>query len=496
MTRLSKFEPLGLPKLSSGLRQNVPEFIRVEHPMFVAFLEAYFEWLESEYSDYSPADIKHVDDVDLSLDAFADFFRQQYIFNFPKNLAEDTITGPLDQRRFIKNIKEFYRTKGTPKSFDFFFKALFNSEAELYLPETDILRASDGNWVVQKSIRTTNNLGTDLFKAKNKVITQFNTETQENIATARVERLVFYKIGNFDVAELFLSDIQGTFLAGFPISFSTDEITKPLLESYTYPVVASIDIISGGLGHSTGESVEITGGNGTGAEAIISRTGPNGEAISIDITNFGANYTNGASVGLSFTKTQEEIDAGITGIIASATTGALCVYPGFYSNEDGKLSSNKVMQDNIFYQNFSYVIQTEIVIERYKDVVKNLIHPAGWGFFGSIQIKRCLETELANTASLIQYEIPLIGHYVPYTLNTTENLADVYPNGYPTGGIEGNPLVSTPGDPDSDPFWIIFDHPNTRGFSDIPAGISFGQIVLRSFFNMPTGYTFSCSTDG
>ncbi len=36
------------PLLSSAVSEQVPGFLRVDHPVFVSFLEAYYEYLESD----------------------------------------------------------------------------------------------------------------------------------------------------------------------------------------------------------------------------------------------------------------------------------------------------------------------------------------------------------------------------------------------------------------------------------------------------------------
>ena len=55
-------------------------------------------------------------------------------------------------------------------------------------------------------------------------------------------------------------------------------------------------------------------------------------------------------------------------------------------SDDGKLSVKKFIQDSRFYQSFSYVIRTGQTIDNWKDVVKKLLHPAGFAFFGEVTI--------------------------------------------------------------------------------------------------------------
>ena len=51
-------------------------------------------------------------------------------------------------------------------------------------------------------------------------------------------------------------------------------------------------------------------------------------------------------------------------------------------NDDGFLSSSKKLQDNNFYQDFSYQIKVMKDFAVWKDVIKTAIHPAGLKVFG------------------------------------------------------------------------------------------------------------------
>ena len=54
---------------------------------------------------------------------------------------------------------------------------------------------------------------------------------------------------------------------------------------------------------------------------------------------------------------------------------------GYYSGEHGKISSDySKLQDNYFYQIFSYVVQTQQSITKYNNIIKN-VHPAGMKYF-------------------------------------------------------------------------------------------------------------------
>jgi hypothetical protein len=68
--------------------------------------------------------------------------------------------------------------------------------------------------------------------------------------------------------------------------------------------------------------------------------------------------------------------------------GAVGSYVGQFLNADGKVSeASKKMQDNLFYQDFSYVVKVGQSIDKYRDAVKKLLHPVGLALFGEVRVQ-------------------------------------------------------------------------------------------------------------
>lgn len=57
---------------------------------------------------------------------------------------------------------------------------------------------------------------------------------------------------------------------------------------------------------------------------------------------------------------------------------------GVWEGTKGFLNSDMVIQDSHYYQDFSYIIQSNVSISKWRNIVKNLIHPAGLEFFGDL----------------------------------------------------------------------------------------------------------------
>lgn len=465
--------------ISPSIVENIPSFIRLEHPSFVAFLETYFEWLENQGAYLrNTLDLSDVNNIDRTFDEFIESFKYQYLNDFPEQLAISQTTGkPVDPRKLIKNIKSFYEAKGTEKSYQLLFRILYDTNVDFYYPKVDILRASDGKWIQRKSIRVTSSTGPSILNSVGKKIYQVINGAVT--ASAIVNESSRYQLGLFEVTELFLSGINGSFVANVPLYFEVDGTT--LNERKVYSIITNITTTSDGLNYRIGDKVIFTnasGDSGQNASAKVSQVSALGAIQKITIDNFGVNYQTAPTITIN-----SNTGSGFAG---TCSIGALCNFEGYYANNDGKLSSNKVIQDNHYYQNYSYVLKTEVTIDKYRNVIKRLIHPAGMAFFGQVLIKRCAESAIDTSCNLISYEVPLIGHYLPYNFRTYDNLQNWFRIGDTAYGYDhivhdpiiigatGNPissgilftqgitLASTSNFEGADPFWIVYSHPNTK----------------------------------
>ena len=125
---------------SSLIPNQVPEFVRADYPTFVAFVEAYYEYLDNQ-----GVDLKSVRDLDQTIDEFIQYFKKELAVNLPKNLH-------VDERFLLQHIKDQYLAKGSEGSFKLLFKLLYNKNVQVTYPGQQMLRASDGKWQQDVSI--------------------------------------------------------------------------------------------------------------------------------------------------------------------------------------------------------------------------------------------------------------------------------------------------------------------------------------------------------
>jgi hypothetical protein len=440
------------------ITNRLPQFVKNDHPVFVEFMRQYYVWMETHGPLAATDNLLPYRDIDKTEDAFVDHFMNAYMAAFPKTIL-------ADKRLAIKHIRDMYRAKGTERAFQLFFRILFNEDVDFYYPKVDMLRISDGKWQQPNTIRVFSPDAT-AFQFQGLRISGEITG-----ATAIVENVVQFYVGSNQIAEMYLSDISGTFQSNEKIStlnngqllevltgyvFASAQIThagteylpgdpiqisggsgvdakaavratsKGSIESFTivspgtqYAVgefltftnvdgctealakisavdggggILSINLLTGGYNYDRLPSVDVASVHGTGA-VIVPFGSKIGGVLSIDITNFGFGYI--TPPHLSLTGSGD----GTATLVAS--TGPVCAYSGQYIATDGFLDNNKIIQDSLFYQDFSYQLRTGTSIGFYSDLVKRLLHPAGMALFGSVLLSSVVDLEITPLTLLL-----------------------------------------------------------------------------------------------
>jgi hypothetical protein len=175
--------------LSHLIANQLPDFVRTEYPVFITFLEKYYEFLdeENQVNNFLLNYEKNFD-INRTLDTFLPKFKNQYAQNFP-------LTAQIDDRRLIKFIKQFYEAKGSEKAIELLFRILYNERTEIFYPSEQMLRASDGIWIedITLKLAVDSNITANPFDLNGKTarITYY-----ENVSSVTFERTVETNISN------------------------------------------------------------------------------------------------------------------------------------------------------------------------------------------------------------------------------------------------------------------------------------------------------------
>jgi len=519
--------------------RSIPEFVKRDYPTFIAFISSYLEFMEQSKSPHDIAiHLKDYRDIDTTLDEFIEFFRKEYLVNIPNEVL-------ADKRLLAKNIKNFYLNKGNEHSYRFLFRILYNDNIEFYYPKVDVLRASDGKWYEQRSIKITLSDPDNITLLNSKQIVGVTSG-----ALATIESVLRYIDRGETIVELSLSEIRGDFIAeefinimyfdenGQPASFQEQiveiftgidmiaggssyaigdtisvrdntgtELSKAKVIQVTKGPVTGLTIIDGGLNYngeikevdrlyalpigytwngvyladapigaqdsndydfanaaldtiidtvdieSEGDMIEVVDSSvssGSGAFGIVNRVNSMGTITEVQLLAGGNLYQaptaevisstgSGADIavvggGGSISKMKlenfpvikdEDIDsngfsvypdftsAGDANAVGVMESGALAVYPGRWLNEDGHLSSSKRLQDNFYYQDYSYVVKVGLDLSRWRDVVKKILHPAGLALFGEVSIITRIDTNNTILGAKVTRKITSVANSAP-----------------------------------------------------------------------------------
>jgi len=211
-------------------------------------------------------ELTELQDIDTAtVDLIDSAWKKEFYTNVPK-------TAETDRRQLLKRMIQVYRSKGNEASFGWLFRSLFAKEdIEFYYPKSDLLNLSDGNWIIDKTIKIitagANNI--NLFTGR-KVTGQLSK------CTAIVETQLTTFVGSLQVTELSLSDVVQGLVDGNLLFFKPNEqiISETdsdglYAEAITSGIVQTVNVDVGGTNYIVGDEIHVTGGGGQGARARV-----------------------------------------------------------------------------------------------------------------------------------------------------------------------------------------------------------------------------------
>tara|TARA_R110002020_G_scaffold17871_2_gene63272 strand:+ start:4662 stop:8321 length:3660 start_codon:yes stop_codon:yes gene_type:complete len=281
--------------ISTTVSENLPDFVREDHPTFVKFVETYYEWLESKENSYfAPLSLNGVVDVDKTSEEFIKYFKTHTMSKFPENFK--SVKGDtLDIKKVLKRIRSFYLAKGTESSIEYLIRLMFDVYVETYRPGEDIFTTSGGLWYAPTIVRSTDTNPTENAKIRGEVV-EF-IDGGNVIGTALVDDIHQFVMSGNSILELELVDISNfTTTDSTIIKFKSGEIEK------LYSMVIDIPISSTGLFYTLDDPVTlkcITGTPGTDFKGSVESINKTGGIRKIRIDEPGINYTSSGNHILS-----------------------------------------------------------------------------------------------------------------------------------------------------------------------------------------------------
>ena len=431
-------------KLKSVLSQQLPEFVRSDHPIFVEFLKGYYEFLDQ----HERRDLLELRDIDSTLDEYVQYFRREL----------DALGGEdfqyLDERLFLRKIKPLFRAKGTESAYKFLFKVLYNKSTDISYPWDSVLKPSDGQWNQEMSLFIDISQGDANLLASNRV-SVMGTNVTINVFVTRVKHV------KDSIYEVFIDkNYFGEIQTDYTLDFNG-------IKGTIIPTTKRATIVRAGEGFKIGDLIEgTTISNGTTITQLLKVTSVNSSGGITGIVNvsFGAGYQNDfflltSKASVDTSRSSFTLDKGTTrqyslpddsvinkyeeygyalnpnyvttqygepnyvgtliqqfyeetGLGESEETnfalikfeiGAVARYQGYYSTNDSFLDDDMFIQDSYYYQKYSYLITVDEKLEKYKSLAKTYLHPAGTALFGEYQIQNNFVAGIEGSIELAEW---------------------------------------------------------------------------------------------
>lgn len=430
--------------LTTQVEKQLPSHIRETYPRLVEFIRGYYQWLSYEGNPYN-ALAYHMDRVNFekSLDEYTNYLKQEYLYNVPESIL-------ADKQKLIKFSRNFAGYIGTEDSFKFLFQVVYDEKVEMQYPKEQILRTSDGEWVSDEVVIYTTNSGYTLSELLYKELEQTYEIASGVYETVRgvIGNVIAKSVGNYQILEIRLINLTGDIKPNLPVTIEN-------MIEYTLSVGAEYQINDGGLGYVSGDYLYLQNAGTYTREynnlyesvfdteltttfqkddIVLSQNGTvttnftyDGRYVTLD--NFTINDdviiefprydglivvdqidTNGTIKSIKIVQTPIGVDVDnklyshTNGIDVDLFVSGSRELEGYYRGTKGHLSSFNVLQDSDFYQEYSYVIKTGMDIDVYRDVVEQVLHPAGMKMFGSINIFDLLDVAIKSISSYTYVE--------------------------------------------------------------------------------------------
>ena len=265
-------------KISTLVQSQFPSFYAEEGENFVAFVKAYYEWMETaNQQQHELKKLQDYKDIDLTIDAYIEYFRRTVLADIPENVI-------ADKRLLAKNIKDFYQSKGTLASYKLLFRMLYNEDVEVNYPADQILKVSDGDWRIDRYLVTNHDHNNIRFIGK-------TIKGNDSSAEALVENVIKRTIRGRVIDQIFLSNIKGTFNHLEPVQLKTSDggtPHAPIIEAG----ISNFTIVSAGGRYSPGDIVDIISSDkGQFGKVVVTKTVDLQGALTFTIVDGGSGYS-------------------------------------------------------------------------------------------------------------------------------------------------------------------------------------------------------------
>lgn len=224
---------------------------------------------------YMSRNLTKLRDIDKTLDLFIVNFKEKYL----KNIEFDTSSN---KQLLIKNSLDLYRSKGTQRSIDLFFRLVYGIKASVEYPGERLFTLSAGEWYSPSYLEITSESVNRNIELVGKQITGVTSG-----ATAFVEKYIKRKVSSGFVHLLYISNIRGEFVKNELLKSDVAYTDSPkVLGSLTSAIVTS-----GGIGYDIGDVVSFTSSSGDKGFAVVTGLKDKNGTVDFELLDGGWGFT-------------------------------------------------------------------------------------------------------------------------------------------------------------------------------------------------------------
>jgi len=436
------------------VRDQFPEFVREDYPVFVAFVQAYYKWIDQR----SAGSLEDIKNLDKTPEEFVQYFRSELdgfgLFNQTQQF----------NRLYLQKIKQIYSAKGSEQALVNILRLTRQTDATIKYPNENILRASDGKWLQTNFITVETTFGTIPNK-----INQFYINFQYANIAVDVEKFVVINPTKIRLYYKIRSDIV---ISNQQLINVNDNTGAVIYSGRVVNSPSSLTVINGGKSWRVGQVITVPGSventiaritqvDAEGAvlrveiiehgyehtqnQLITASPYPNkplsstynitSEIVSVDPVTYQhtldvfdytdgiEEYVSGVMSGIAYysyfledyaepyyngervlevssvfilPESNQESDITMEEWLASRATFRYIFEPvvtlrGRWLDESGLISNQSIrLEDNYYYQQFSYDIESTTSASNYIDVAQT-VHPSGMKMFTTLGLIQELE---------------------------------------------------------------------------------------------------------
>lgn len=277
---MRNIEALISPLVSS----QFPSFYQEEGPLFIEFVKAYYQWMETSGQQTSASrNLLNYADIDKTTDAFLVHLKEMFLKDLPLDLV-------VDERLLLKHILEIYTNKGNEQGVELILRSLFGVDSSVYLPSKDIFKTSYGKWIKPKYVEVS-------VSPRN--TSYINREIQGTLSGAKAlcESVTRKRINGKYIDVMYLSNVRGNFSYGEQVveTANTSTINAPSVTGS----LTTLDVLNGGQNFAVGNEFNVVSNSGKNAKAIVTSISSQTGRVNFLIEDGGFGYSTTANVYIS-----------------------------------------------------------------------------------------------------------------------------------------------------------------------------------------------------